>query len=63
MKTVICLLAVAFLSSGCIRRTVVQKTEHRGEGPSKKKFGSDPHDAVLETEIIWVWQKEFRNPK
>lgn len=65
MKTtvpLICLIAVAFLSNGCIRRTVVKQAEQRGNISKGGKFGSDPHDEIMEKKIIWVWQDEFRNP-
>ena len=58
-----CLIAVAALSSGCVYRTTVTQAEHRGEMPTNKKFGADPHDQVVGKKIIWIWQDEFRNPK
>ncbi|VGO17613.1 hypothetical protein PDESU_06214 [Pontiella desulfatans] len=57
------LAAATVLSSGCVQRTVIKQTEHRGAQPSNRSFGSDPHDEIKSKETIWFWQKGFRKPQ
>ena len=52
MKTVhsiILLAVIAMLSSSCISRTTTDKDGYGGHSEEK--------------EILWIWQKEYRNPK
>lgn len=65
MKTImplLCIAAAVSLTTGCVRRTVMTQTENRG-ADSGHKFGASPHDKEVSSEIVWFWQKEFRNTK
>ena len=43
------LACTALLSGGCVSRTTT----------SEKGFG----ESATEKKIVWIWEKEFRNPK
>lgn len=62
ISTLLCIAALASLATGCVRRTVMQQAENRG-AQTGQKFGASPYDKEISSEIIWFWQKEFRNPQ
>ena len=49
IRSIILLSIVAMLSSSCISRTTSSKDGYGGDTEHKK--------------IVWIWQKEYRNPK
>jgi hypothetical protein len=56
--------AVTLLHCGCVRRTVTIDPEHRGSTPDNGKiYGGQAQGEQIDNKIIWIWQKEFRNPQ
>jgi len=52
------LLLVLLGGAGCVSRTVT-RSRHLSELTGKKGHNADDQGHVVETRLIWIWQREF----
>ncbi len=57
------ILLCCIVTSGCVKRTVsVSKGNSNSDG-TEQMHGLQGHSKVVEEKTLWIWQKEYRNPK